>query len=530
MPDPTPLDGFATSPEWNLYEGGIAVWPVGAFEQHGRHLPLMTDNLLATHFGRRLAADLDAVLLPTLPFGTSLEQAGFRGSITLTPELLMALVRQMADELEAQNFTRLVILSGHGGNFSLYPAARAINRADRAIKILVIGVGDVLGRGTTEGGIDLHAGQRETSIMLAVHPELVGDDRVPAEPDLSHGFRQPDLNTHGFGYMAPEGAWGHPERANAEEGAVWVEKLATALREFALTSLARLAKDPRYAGPGRVSLRPLRPDDLALGMRLKAAAGWNQLAADWQLLLSRGGAGNVVAMHNGLAVGTATTVDYGPFCWIGMVLVDPAARRRGVGTALLQGALDAAPSLARLDATPEGKTLYDTLGFHDEYRLARLECAAVPTIEIAANTTIRPATAADLEAIAALDEPVFGADRGFLLAHLLHESPAFAWVATAADGAVTGYCLGRPGSRFAQVGPVVAGDATTAIALASRALSAVTGQPAILDVPDAQSDFRDWLATLGFRVQRPFIRMMRGDVVSIGDPRRQFAIAGPELG
>src|SRR5690606_27246778 len=122
MSESKPLDGFATSPEWNVYEGGIAVWPVGAFEQHGRHLPLMTDNLLATYFGRRLAADLDAVLLPTLPFGTSLEQAGFRGSITLTPEILMALVRQMADELEAQNFTRLVILSGHGGNFSLYPA------------------------------------------------------------------------------------------------------------------------------------------------------------------------------------------------------------------------------------------------------------------------------------------------------------------------------------------------------------------------------------------------------------------------
>ena len=127
-------------------------------------------------------------------------------------------------------------------------------------------------------------------------------------------------------------------------------------------------------------------------------------------------------------------------------------------------------------------------------------------------------------------EPAFGADRGFLLAHLLHESPQFAWIAVDATDAITGYCLGRPGSNFAQVGPVVAASTDDAIALITSALACVEGQPAIIDVPDSQSDLRDWLTDCTFRVQRPFIRMVRGEPHDSGDPSLVYAIAGPELG
>ena len=69
-----------------------------------------------------------------------------------------------------------------------------------------------------------------------------------------------------------------------------------------------------------------------------------------------------------------------------------------------------------------------------------------------------------------------------------------------------------------------------AIALVSHALETATGLPVILDVPDAQSELREWLVARGFRVQRPFIRMVRGEPSVIGKPEQQFAIAGPELG
>lgn len=532
MTQPAPLDGTRTSPEWNLYQGGIAVWPVGAFEQHGRHLPLETDTLTATYFARRVAARLGGVVLPALTIGTSLEQAGFRGSLSLTPELLMALVRNMADELEKQNFTRLIIVNGHGGNFALYPAARAVNRDDRPIKVLVKGIGDVLDRDLGDGCKDLHAGKRETSVMLHLYPELVGDDRIDAAPDLACGFDQSDLTVFGFGRIVPEGCWGRPSEATAELGAQLCTDMENKLVTWAERTLAELDRDPRYGGPGRVSLRPMARADWAVVLRLARLASWNQLDADGDLLL-RDDSRGFVAVHQGLDVGTATVRDYGGvFCWIGMVLVDPAMRRRGIGTVLLHAALGAAPSQARLDATPAGRELYLTLGFTDEYTLSRLECAAAPgafTVATPAGVTCRAMTAADLDAVVAYDAATFGVARASVLDALRQRRPDLAWVATRSDGAVVGYSLGRDGHSFTQVGPILAQSDGIAQSLAAHALGRLSGKRVIIDAFDDKSAFTRWLSDHGFTLQRPFIRMYRGSPPP-GSPAPQYAIAGPELG
>ncbi|MFL7808919.1 MAG: creatininase family protein, partial [Anaerolineae bacterium] len=80
------IDGHATSPRWQAAGTRICVLPVGSTEQHGPHLPLDTDSILAEYFARQIASSLDAALLPTLHYGTSLEHTGFRGSISLRPE------------------------------------------------------------------------------------------------------------------------------------------------------------------------------------------------------------------------------------------------------------------------------------------------------------------------------------------------------------------------------------------------------------------------------------------------------------
>ena len=555
------VDGRATSPAWQRHENGIVVWPIGAFEQHGHHLPLMTDVLLAEHFGRHLAAGLGAALLPALPFGTSLEHTGFRGTMTLSPELLMALVRHVAAELEAQHFRRLVLVSGHGGNFSLYPVVRDLNRQDRPLKLIVAGVAEAAAK---VGGVcagELHSGRFETSIMLALHPDLVGPDRRDCQPGLAaEPWEQADLNLVGFGHMSPAGGWGRASEGNAAEGRKLLAEMEAALLAWTRERLRRFDADPRYAGPGPVVLRPLRPDDLALGLRLKTAANWNQTADDWRFMLGTGGPGNLVAMHGGVAAGTVTALDYaGRFTWVGMLLVDPDYRRRGLGTALLNGAIAVARGPVRLDATPAGKQLYDTMGFVDECRLARWECAAVrppPASADAASgdadgVTVRPATKADLAALAAWDAPSFGADRRAVLAYLLATAPEYAFVADRRaapakrgggakaapnakaprrGGTLAGFLLGRHGSRAEQLGPLVAADDATARALLAAGLAAAAGRPVYLDVPDAQRTLGAALTALGFSVQRPFIRMSRGATASFGDPARQYAIAGPELG
>jgi GNAT superfamily N-acetyltransferase len=272
-------------------------------------------------------------------------------------------------------------------------------------------------------------------------------------------------------------------------------------------------------------------EDIPLGMRLKTEAGWNQLEADWKMLLHASSEGCFVAVYRGLEVGTVTTVTYdGRFSWIGMLLVDPAFRRKGIGTALLQAAINVARrrGAVRLDATPLGKTLYDTLGFRDEYHLVRMQRTAGPVPKSPAFRCA-PLRQDELHEIVRFDEPVFGAQRGAILGALLLNAPEYAY-AVKRDGQLAGYCLGRPGSNFEQIGPIVAKDSATAQALVVTALANCPGRNVIIDAPVSQESWLSFLNDAGFSEQRPFIRMCLGTLHHPGQPKRQYGIAGPEVG
>jgi creatinine amidohydrolase len=131
------IDAYSTTIDWQKHTGSIAVLPVGACEQHGPSLPIATDTIFAEYMGRMIAEACDAALLPPLTIATSLEQSGFRGTISLKPETAMAVIRDIADELERSRFNILVIANAHGGNHFLAPVARDINRMDRPLKIII---------------------------------------------------------------------------------------------------------------------------------------------------------------------------------------------------------------------------------------------------------------------------------------------------------------------------------------------------------------------------------------------------------
>ncbi len=247
-----PLDGTRTTFEWHAAAPTCCVLAVGAFEQHSRHLPLATDNMVIRTMAEFLARELDAALLPELPYGTSLEHSGFTGTVSLRPETLMQVIRDIVAELENQGFTTMVLLNGHGGNFCLGPVVRDINRRDGKLKIVLVKYSECAPREVLEGpgkGLtDIHSGEFETSVMLALFPEHVRDARVDMPPN-ERGWIQPDLNTFGMGYFAPDGAPGYPSLASREKGLKLVAGCQSALLKHIRDRLAWLEADRRYRGP-----------------------------------------------------------------------------------------------------------------------------------------------------------------------------------------------------------------------------------------------------------------------------------------
>lgn len=286
----------------------------------------------------------------------------------------------------------------------------------------------------------------------------------------------------------------------------------------------------------------MRLQDIPAGMRLKAIAGWNQTETDWRLFLELNPAGCFVAEDQGRIVGTVTTTDYsGAIAWVGMVLVDPDFRRQGIATRLTLRAMESvkAGCTIKLDATPLGQQVYEPLGFQIESTLYRLTVGAVPLLELdpqpnsnlisKAAQTITTLTAGDLARVREFDRLAFGADRLALLSTWATAQPQTAWQCRH-RGRLRGYCLGRPGTNFYQLGPLVAETPAEAIALAGAALGHLAGQPVVIDAPAAQTAFLTWLASLGFERQRSFARMYYHHNYHSGRPERVFAIAGPEFG
>jgi ribosomal protein S18 acetylase RimI-like enzyme len=281
-----------------------------------------------------------------------------------------------------------------------------------------------------------------------------------------------------------------------------------------------------------ISFRTMQQSDIEAGLRLCRVAHWNQMRRDWEIFLKLSPAGCRVAVKDEAVIGTVTTVRYEDrFSWIGMVLVDPAERRQGIGTRLISEALDVLkdmPSI-RLDATPAGCEVYRKLNFIDEYRLSRMEMAAPGVGLMMPEDPARPMTREDLPVIAIFDRQVFGAERRALLEWMFDGAPEYAWVIER-EGQIAGYAFGRHGANFEHLGPVVAHDQQTARRLVAASLRRRDGQKFILDASHYEPDWRVWLASVGFREQRPFIRMFYRDNPYPGLPPKQFGILGPEFG
>ncbi len=215
----------------------IAILPVGSLEQHGPHLPVMTDWAIASEFGRRIAEEMGAFLIPALPISTCREQMGKKGSVWMEPTTFYQMMMDIVLSLKLQGFKKIGILQCHGGIFIMTPLVRDLNaRYNPEIKVALIDSNIFYPILQREGILDsqeFHAGEAETSEMMAIAPETVFMDRaidcVPEVPQtyLSYGsiFR-----------ASPAGVWGEPTRATAKKG----EKIFQRGTELAVEELNRI--------------------------------------------------------------------------------------------------------------------------------------------------------------------------------------------------------------------------------------------------------------------------------------------------
>ena len=230
--------------------GATVVWPFGAVEQHGPHLPLATDALFADRLLDAVLLEISEALpiwrLPLQSFGFSPEHSGFPGTISLSAELILSLVESVGGQLAQLGVHRLVLFNAHGGQISLLQAAARQCRL-RAPQLAVLpcflwsgvsGLDQWLSPAELERG--LHAGQAETSLMLHLHPELVGDAR-PSDGD--HGGDTPGSPPEGWSLegaapcawltsdLSSTGVIGDASGASAEIGAGLEQRLVQLWRD-----------------------------------------------------------------------------------------------------------------------------------------------------------------------------------------------------------------------------------------------------------------------------------------------------------
>src|ERR1041385_5726153 len=202
-----------------------------------------------------------------------------------------------------------------------------------------------------------------------------------------------------------------------------------------------------------IEIRLLFEADIPAAMKLKEAAGWNQTEADWRRLLSLEPSGCFAAVKDGRVVGTTTTTTYGNhLAWVGMVLVDPQQRRQGIAGRLMNVALHYLKdkvAMVKLDATPQGKPVYEKFGFQVEMRIERW-------IGISNARNAETPQELDYEDLLVMDRAAFAADRSKLIEKLIDDACASPVLLRASDGTLSGYALARRGTNADYVGPVVA--------------------------------------------------------------------------
>jgi len=214
-----------------------AILPTGATEQHGPHLGCGVDAVLADRLCAEVAAKTRVPMLPVIPYGCSLGHSRrWPGTLSVQPVTLIGLVKEIGDWAYHSGVRRLFMVNTHVTNAAPLRCALEMLRAEHDdMMVALFNSGTLSPRiraAHFADGDDWHANDAETSLMLAVAPELVRQDLVTDadDPDRTEGL----VFSHPVNRTSANGATGYPSRASAEKGRLWfewmVEDLSTLIR------------------------------------------------------------------------------------------------------------------------------------------------------------------------------------------------------------------------------------------------------------------------------------------------------------
>ena len=241
------LTVYNTSEEVEDSEIETAILPIGSIEQHGPHLPLGTDFVIAQEIGKKIAEKLgDCYLLPALPYSNSQEHLGFSGTVSLRPPTLAKIIRDIVLSLYLHGIKKVIIISGHGGNWIIKPTVRELNLEYPDLKVIH---SSPMGRKPS----DVHAGDSETSFMLYIDEGLVKKDNiVDSLPDVTQEY----LDYVGMKALSKHGNWGRASQASREKGEQRLEARIDRILSYIRETFSRLEGLDRAAPRRSVIPKP----------------------------------------------------------------------------------------------------------------------------------------------------------------------------------------------------------------------------------------------------------------------------------
>jgi creatinine amidohydrolase len=214
----------------------LAIIPVGSLEQHGSHLPVSTDSLIAEYIARLAAEKVGAFVLPVISYGVSFEHKPMF-NVSLRNSTLSTMICDGCVSLAENRIKRIIILNGHHGNMGAlqYIAQELHGRLPKDVRVHTIHYWHMM-----KSEFD-HAGEVETSLVLAIAPELVRMDlAVPNSKKLSKSKAAYSSITNApgsFPKITGNGVWGDPRRATAAKGEKWIQEIVAGLAKT-MTELA----------------------------------------------------------------------------------------------------------------------------------------------------------------------------------------------------------------------------------------------------------------------------------------------------
>ena len=272
-------------------------------------------------------------------------------------------------------------------------------------------------------------------------------------------------------------------------------------------------------------MRKLTASDIPCAVQLSAEAGWNQTSEDWRTLIELAPESCLAIEVDGELAATTTLMCYGlRLAWIGMVLTRIRCRGRGFARRLMTQALALADQMqiesVKLDATDQGRPLYEKLGFRCEQAVERW-CRKGENGHACTSVTNRELPQHTLE----MDLRAFGADRTGLLANLARRNPPLLLI----NSLINSYLFTRPGRVTSYLGPCMCEESENARTLIEQVLPVAGTDGWSWDLLPANGQAVALARALDFAPQRHLTRMVRGKDLRAND-EAIYAIAGFELG